>query len=200
MSVWLALTVACGGASASGETTPEPEEPSEPQPLEQDWSAAEPGPVVDLVLRDSGGNFFDLADYRGRPTLIFFFTTFDTLSQAAIRPVQRFQRDTPDCRVLGVAVQPDAGPFLEVYRSSLQPGYRLSFDPNGVIAGGSSALGHLPGVPMFVMLDTLGRVIGTKIGFPNTRTLETLFAEAAAAAPFFEPRQPPLMGQPHPRD
>lgn len=197
------LVGACGGSGGGGSepTTPAadpgPEPVGEASPLlEEEYDAADPGPVVDLVLRDEGGNFFDLGEYRGRPTLLFFFTTFDAVSQAAIRPVQRFARDQPECHVLGVAVQPDAGPFLEVYRQSLQPSYRLAFDPDGALTGGTSALGELPGVPLFVMLDARGRLIGAHLGFPNTHTLETLYQRAAAAAEFFEREQPPLFGRP----
>src|SRR5687768_16814705 len=172
---------ACGGGStegAIGETHAEP--PAEP---------------LELALRTPTGEFVDIGDLRGRPTLLFLFATFDGVSQAALRPLARFVRAHPDVHVLGIAAQPNAAPLLEAYRLALAPSFTLTYDPEERITEGTSNLGDVDTVPTYIMLDADGMEVARHTGFAGENKLERLLLSAQPAggtAP--GERAPPLLG------
>src|SRR5688500_10391467 len=90
--------------------------------------AERPAEPLELALRLPSGEFVDVGDLRGRPTLLFLFATFDGVSQAALRPLARFVRAHPDVHVLGVAAQPNAAPLLDAYQQALHPAFTLAYD------------------------------------------------------------------------
>jgi len=151
--------------------------------------------AVELALRTPTGPWVHVGDLRGRPVLIFLFATYDSPSQAALRPTARFARDYPDVHVLGIAAQPDADQLLDPYERALDPGFPLTYDPQDDVRHGTSSLGAIESIPMFLMLDAYGVEVGRHHGFPNTRTLENLRRDAlerGGLAPDEDP--PPLIG------
>ena len=177
----IASSSACGGGSAEGaigETHAEPP----PEPLE-------------LALRTTTGEFVDVGDLRGRPTLLFLFATFDGVSQAALRPLARFVRAHPDVHVLGIAAQPNAAPLLEAYQLALSPAFTLAYDPEERITEGTSNLGDVDTVPTYIMLDADGMEVARHTGFAGENKLERLLQRAhppGTTAP--GERDTPLLG------
>lgn len=120
---------------------------------------------IDLQLTTTDGRIVELADQRGGLVLLFVLATYDGLSQAEVRPVSRFTRDAPDTVVLGVVAERDAASFAPIYASSLLPPYTVVYDAESTITDGTSALGELPGVPTFYMIDAHGIVAEQHTGY-----------------------------------
>ncbi len=76
--------------------------------------------------------------------------------------------------MLGVIAQPNAGTFAEVFTSALHPPFSITYDPDGRVEQGTSSLGVIDAVPMYIMIDAEGYVRERHVGFPNAQTLERL--------------------------
>ena len=135
---------------------------------------------VSLSLTTTDGRIVELADQRGGLVLLFVLATYDGLSQAAIRPVSRFTREANDTVVLGVVAERDAASFAPIYASSLQPPYTVVYDAAATITAGTSALGELPGVPTFYMIDAHGLVVERRSGYLTEAELFALRDRARA--------------------
>ena len=134
---------------------------------------------IELALRIPNGAFIHLGDLRDTPTLLFVFATFDGVSQAALRPTSRFARLNGDeVHVIGVLAQPNAGTFAEIFASALHPPFSITYDPDERIEQGTSSLGQIEAVPLFIMIDAEGYVRGKHVGFPNAHTLDRLLETA----------------------
>ncbi len=135
----------------------------------------EPDPrAIEMSLRRPTGEWIHLGDLRGTPVLLFVFATFDGISQASLRPLQRFARRYNDIYVIGIAAQPDANQLLDPYESALNPPFPLTYDPARDVHHGTSPLGTIQAVPTFIMFDARGMEVDRHIGFPNSRTLPAL--------------------------
>ena len=158
------MLVACGGA------------PARPAGVGHDTTSR--GAPVELTVRGPEGEWLDVGDLRGKPTVLFLFTTFDGNCQAAVIPLSRIARAHPDVHVVGIAIQPDARELVAAYRDALALTFTVTFDPDGTILGGGSDLGHVESVPTFVVLDGEGRVAGRYVGVASERRLDTMITEA----------------------
>ncbi|MEO0323267.1 MAG: TlpA disulfide reductase family protein [Myxococcota bacterium] len=156
--------------------------------------AAAEDPGLELALRGADGSWLHVGDLRGRPLLLFFFATYDPTSQAAFRPVTSFaEAHADDARVLGVAAQPDARAFLGAFEAAVAPPFPLAYDADDRVRSGESAVGALPGVPSFLMLDARGEIVGNHVGFPPREVLEVLLDAALARGGIEEERDVPLL-------
>lgn len=159
------MAVACGGAQAGVGTS---HAPRAPEPLA-------------LLLRTTEGDPVDVATLRGKPVMLFFFATFDTLSQAATRPLSRFARQhASDVHVVGVAVQPDAATLAGAWAAALEVPFDVAYEPEPKVLAGLTEVGELAGVPTFVVLDDAGRIVARHTGFASENKLERLLEVAAA--------------------
>jgi hypothetical protein len=120
---------------------------------------------IELSLATTDGHVVELSDQRGGLVLLFVLATYDGLSQAEVRPVSRFTREATDTVVLGVVAERDAASFAPIYSDTLAPPYTVVYDADGSITDGSSALGDLPGVPTFYMIDGHGRIAERHTGY-----------------------------------
>lgn len=152
------LIAGCGGATATtvGEHGPAAETP------------------ISLQLTTTDGHIVELADQRGGLVLLFVLATYDGLSQAEVREVSRFTREAPDTVVLGVVAERDAASFAPIYASALLPPYTVVYDAESTITAGTSALGELPGVPTFYMIDAHGFVSERRTGYLSTEELTAM--------------------------
>tara|TARA_B100001750_G_scaffold226793_1_gene219864 strand:+ start:811 stop:1344 length:534 start_codon:yes stop_codon:yes gene_type:complete len=152
---------------------------------------------IEMTFRTTTGEWVHLGDLRGKPVLLFLMATFDGVSQAALRPVSRFVRHRgEELHVLGVAVQPNPHELLAAYVNALEPPFPFVYEANQTIGEGTSPLGDLPGIPMFVMIDAHGQISGQHQGFPNTDTLPILLDDAIDRGGIREtPGPTPLIGQ-----
>lgn len=156
-------------------------------------SAAD-APVLNLALKVPGQDLFDLSDLRGRRVLVFVFATWDEISQAALVPLERLHAGHPELQIVGVAAQPDAEQLLEGYTAALEPSFTLSWEPEGTLLAGTSALGALQVIPSYAMIDAHGQVRIAHTGFARLADLESWLA-AVPDEPQGDARPPPLLGQ-----
>jgi hypothetical protein len=147
------------------------------QPRVGDASGADAAPV-DLALVAIDGRRFALRELRGRPLLLFLFTTYDNASQLALTPLTQFLRAHPDLPALGIAAQPDPAALLPLYRDALDLRMPLAYEVDPHIVAGDSMLGRLETVPSYVLLDASGRITARHTGALTGEQLEA-FAEAA---------------------
>ncbi len=126
---------------------------------------------ISLQLTTTEGQIVELADQRGGLVLLFVLATYDGLSQAEVRPVSRFTRQATDTVVLGVVAERDAASFAPIYAHALSPPYTVVYDADATITGGTSALGELPGVPTFYMIDAHGLVVDRRTGYLSEEEL-----------------------------
>lgn len=154
---------ACGGGSAGrvGVTDDDPA----------------PGPV-ELELRTPEGVPVFVGDLRDKPVLLFFFATFDGVSQASLRPLSRFVRHHPDVHVLGIALQPDAETLLDAWAHALEPPFLVTYDPRGSVSAGTSDLGTVDQIPTYVLLDADGREIDRHVGYASQNSLDRMLIRA----------------------
>jgi hypothetical protein len=142
--------IGCGAtASSTSATTPH---------------AASQDPI-ELALTTTDGHVVELSDQRGGLVMLFVLATYDGLSQAEVRPVSRFTREATDTVVLGVVAERDAASFAPIYADALTPPYTVVYDAESTITDGTSALGDLPGVPSFYMIDAHGRIAEHRTGY-----------------------------------
>lgn len=158
-ALFVATTTACGGASTEAVGVSHPALPQRP---------------VELALRTPDGQFLDIGDLRGAPTIIFVFATFDALSQAAIHPVSRFHRAHPEAHVVGLAAQPEGESLLAPYAEALHIQFTVAYDPDNTVARGLSGLGPIEAVPMFIAIDQNGVIADEHIGYASERQLERM--------------------------
>jgi hypothetical protein len=121
-------------------------------------------PALDLTLARSDRALFQLAELRGKPTLLFLFATYDGNSQLALTHLERLLQHEKRLAVLGIALQPNAPEFLDPYRDALSVTFPLSYDPAGVVLRGETGLGPIASVPAFVSLGARGQVLGVRYG------------------------------------
>ena len=140
-------------------------------------SHAAAGPPVDLWLEDSAGEAIAVQAMRGRALVLFLFATYDGASQLAITPLSEAARERSEMAVLGIAVQPDADDLIGMFRESLGLEIPIVYEPDGEILAGQTALGRVPGVPYYVLLDREGRVVATHLGVLLGESLDA-FLEA----------------------
>lgn len=134
---------------------------------------------VELALRTPEGAFIDLGDLRGKPVVLFLFATFDALSQAATRPLARFERThAADVHVVGIAVQPNAAELVGPWSQALQLTLTVTYEPEPRILSGASELGPFDAVPSYVVLDARGVIVERYTGFASENKLERLLDAA----------------------
>ena len=143
-------------------------------------SATKPLEVLELQLSRSDGARTDLAALGGKPTLLFVFATYDQTSQLALVPLLRLIEQDPRIAVIGVAVQPDAKEFLEMYKRALSIPFELYVDPDDQLLHGGTALGRVRAVPLFVALDAEGRIRDQRYGAVSGEQLRAIADSALA--------------------
>jgi hypothetical protein len=134
--------------------------------------------VLDMTLARSDGTPLELAALRSGPTLLFLFATYDQTSQLALVPLLQFIEVDKRVAIIGIALQPDAKAFLDLYRRALSIPFALYFDPENRLLRGQTALGRVRVVPAFVALDARGHIRAQQYGPASAEQLRTL-AESA---------------------
>jgi peroxiredoxin len=136
-------------------------------------------PPLDITLARADGTQIELAALSGRPTLLFLFATYDEASQFALDPLVRFLELDKRAQVIGIALQPNAKAFLNLYKKSLAVPFPLYFDPDNKLLQGQTTFGRVTAVPTFIALDPEGRVRQSFLGVATAEQLRTLVDSAA---------------------
>lgn len=139
---------------------------SQHEEAKSSWSAK--GRPIELGLRTVDGRWLEVRDLRGKPVLLFIFATFDTGSQAALKPLRRFVDQHEEIEVIGIAAQPRAAQLVEAWDHALDPPFTVGVEPYGRVENGESSLGKIESVPTYIVLDAAGyerqRVTGLQTG------------------------------------
>lgn len=133
-------------------------------------------PGILLGIRTTSGDWLEIAELRGKPTLLFVFATFDSGSQAAVRALGRIVARHPDVQVVGVAAQPDPATLVDAWAYALNPNFTVGYDPTGSVEEGQSALGKIEAVPMFILLDEGGRELRRVDGYKTVKQLDAFLS------------------------
>lgn len=143
-----------------------------------DLTRAAPRGPRRFSLRSTTGDRVEVADQRGSPCLLFVVTTYDGVSQAAIREVAHFARTHLDTVVLAVIAQPDAETFATLYEETFEPPFAVTFEDGDTIQRGTSDLGAFDAVPAFYMLDAHGLLAADHVGWVSAERLLAMYDQA----------------------
>jgi hypothetical protein len=138
---------------------------------EHERAAIETAPV-DMALVDADRRRVHLGQLRGKPLLLFVFTTYDEASQLALTPLTSFLAEHPGLPAIGIAAQPDPSALLPLYRDALDVRIRLAYEADPQIVAGNSMLGRIETVPTYVLLDASGRIVARHSGAMTHGELE----------------------------
>jgi hypothetical protein len=99
------------------------------------------------------------------------------VSQASLDPLRAFAARRPDVHVVGIAAQPGARELLAAWAAALDPPFVAAYEPEGRIPAGTSDLGAVRSVPLFVALGPDGAERARHAGLASVEDLEGLFGE-----------------------
>ena len=123
--------------------------------LQRDMAEGPP-PVSEIELID--GKRVKLADYHGRPLLIYFWASWCGICGLQRGTVDDIARDWP---VLTVAMQSGGAQEIRAYLREHGLDWPVAADPDGRLA----ARFGLRGVPAFFVLDPRGRIVAHESGY-----------------------------------
>lgn len=134
--------------------------------------------AIELTLTVTDGSTLSIGSLRGSCTLLFLFATFDGASQAALRPLRAFHEAHPEVHIVGVAVEDSPEVLADAWQHALSPPFPITFDPTGAVLEGTSALGRIPSIPRFRLINAAGHSEAESVGYPRAGALEALLASA----------------------
>lgn len=138
-----------------------------------------PSDPIELSIVLPGKGFLELAELRGRAGLLYFFSTFDTASQAMLTPLGQMIPDHPDFFFVGVAVQPDARNLVEAWVAALSPPLTVGYEPRETLTTSRSPVGKIEGIPSTVSVDRYGRPVEKREGVLTASELAEMLERAA---------------------
>lgn len=122
------------------------------------------GTAPAFVAMDLQGQPVSLAEYQGKPMLLYFWATWC--------PICRFEHSTitslaEDYQVLGVALQSGEASEVITHMNEEEADYRVINDPDGML----SARYGIRGVPTSFIIDSSGDIRATLSGFTTGLSL-----------------------------
>ena len=127
-------------------------------------------PAPDFTLKDVNDRNFKLSNYRGRPVLLIFITTWCPTCRAEI-PHYKNIHETYNQRgleVVNIDIQ-ESKEKVSQFVSKYQIPYKMLLDENGDVAG----IYNIVGVPSMVLVDKEGKMLSRQYQAMDT-ILETL--------------------------
>ena len=157
-----ALALACGS----------PPEPVQPQ---EAWNNV----PLTYSFGSVDGTIVDSEQQRGRVTVLFFFTTFDLVSQAQAKRLEDLARQhVPRLNALGVALEPPRNADLvRTFGATVGLHFPLALADADTMAG-QGPFGSVRAVPTWLLLDKKGRVRSSFVGAMNPAQLDEWVAQA----------------------
>lgn len=159
------VLAACGGAPAS--STASADKSTDTRQVVSKPSRA----GVTLLLRRADGEPLFLEKMRGRPILVFIFTTFDASSQLGLNVLIDFAKSDPKLQIVAIAVQPSPGRILPAFAAALAAPFPLTYDPSDSVLMHKSDLGRLDAVPCYILLNEKGYIAERHYGVLETDAL-----------------------------
>jgi hypothetical protein len=139
-----------------------------------------PSVPIELSIHIPGDGFVEIGELRGRAGLIFFFSTFDGISQAMLTPLALVVEARPECFFVGVAVQPDARTLVDAWAHALDPPFPVGWEPRDTLTSEHSPVGPIETVPTVVSVDARGMLVEKVHGLLQARELDDLLTRAMA--------------------
>ena len=118
--------------------------------------------AADFELPDLEGKRVRLSTFRGMPVFLNFWATWCHWCRKEMPSMEKLYKAFEDKGLVMLAVSSDAegakvvGPFMEKYRLS----FPALLDPDGKV----TRLYQVRGIPMTVLIDRKGQVIGRAVG------------------------------------
>jgi hypothetical protein len=164
-----ALLHGCGAPLAAANATAEAEGPAEP---------ALPEAPIELSIHVPFAGFIEIGELRGRAGLLFFFSTFDNVSQAMLTPLALVIEAHPESFFVGIAVQPDARILVDAWAHALEPPLPVGWEPKDTVTTDRSPVGIIDTVPTIVSVDAFGRPVERAQGLLQARELDEMLTRA----------------------
>ena len=136
-----------------------------------------PDQAPPMVLQSPEGEFYDLADLRGRPVVLNFWGTWCPPCIQEIPHFTAFASAHPDVAVVGVALE--SGTAAEIHAAAERLG--ISYP---VLMANPSIRGtwDISTLPTTVFIGPEGRVLGSYVGGMDMQTLVKEFEKSLASA------------------
>ncbi len=127
------------------------------------WWATRPALLPSLTLSLTDGRQMHLADFRGRPLVLDFWSVDCPICLADMPALAELLPaiEARDARLIGVNIPQDPPPAIMAAAATLAPPWPLALDPRGELA---AAVGGIVGTPTLIILDREGRVHQRLIG------------------------------------
>lgn len=121
------------------------------------------------------------SNFRGRPSVLVFITSFDLASQAQARFLSIVaKRHDPPIFAAAIALEPPENrPLLASFASMLGLEYPLGIGDRALIEG-ESPFGDVSVVPTTVVLDQEGKIVAKRVGLVKDDELEGILARLQA--------------------
>ena len=125
---------------------------------------AAPAAAEDIILNDLGTKAVDISGYKGRPVLIFFWTTWCPYCRTEIKMLDRvapkMQKD--GIEAFAVNVGEPVNKVLKFVGNNMLT-LRVLLDRDGIAADNYDVIG----VPTYIILDKTGKVVSRENTFPG---------------------------------
>jgi len=140
--------------------------------------------VAEVAVEDLDGRRSTLATLRGRPALLYLFTTGCDIclaDMAKLRALDEHYR-ARQVRIVAVALDPDGPRIVQPYAENLALPFPIVVAGNE-LRSGSSGLGPTTAVPRVVVVDASGRVRDDLVGLVSYNSMAAALDRALAASP-----------------
>ncbi len=150
-------------------------------PVAADSGSSVPTAPVTFELPGIVSGVVQSADFLGRPTLVVFAATYDTLSQAAVPMASAVvRRHRPRLNALLIVFEPPENrPLAAAFVAAMDVAFPVALADSEMLEG-HGAFPGLRHVPSFVLLDRMGREVWRRYGLV---TVEVLNAALLAHEP-----------------
>ncbi len=146
-----------------------------------------PAETVDFELADArgGGQALRLSDFRGRPVIVHYFTTWCAPCEAEFQNLNRLvdlHREKNDLAVLGVALDLDGRKLLPMFLEVRGLAYPVGLADERMLHG-ETPFGPVRAIPATFLVDADGRHVETFQGVVPFAHLQSRLDALIAARP-----------------
>jgi len=130
--------------------------------------------IPDLQLPDMSGNFVSLRSYKGKPLILFFWTTWCPSCRRAMSDLNNLYRqlDEQGIVLLSINLQ-ESGQRIRRFLKYYSVEFKILLDANAKLA----YYYNLIGVPTYVLIDKKGKVRFNNHYFPFNNYQELLLKD-----------------------